>query len=85
VIGPIEFDWEPTLTSAAEIGMGNRGTDARFDFNARPTSKARRQTYLERMDAKAEARAELQRERDAGIWTDDEGFEVTKRDDEDEQ
>jgi GTP-binding protein len=36
------------------------------------------------MDAKAEARAELQRERDAGIWTDDEGFEVKKTDDEGE-
>ena len=84
VIGPIEFDWEPTLTSAAEAGIGNRGTDSRFDFNVRPTSKARRQSYLERMDAKAEARAELQRERAAGIWTDDEGFEVKKDDDDGE-
>jgi GTP-binding protein len=36
------------------------------------------------MDAKAEARAELQREREAGIWTDDEGFEVKKDDDDGE-
>jgi len=28
------------------------------------------------MDAKAEARAELLRERAAGLWNDDEGFEV---------
>ena len=32
----------------------------------------------------AEARAELQREREAGIWTDDEGFEVKKGDDDGE-
>ena len=30
------------------------------------------------MDAKAEARAELVREREAGLWHDDEGFEITR-------
>jgi GTPase len=33
------------------------------------------------MDAKAAARAELLAERDAGIWTDDDGFGVEKAED----
>jgi GTP-binding protein len=32
------------------------------------------------MDAKAAARAELEAERDAGVWTDDDGFAVRRRD-----
>ena len=68
VIGPIEFDWEPTLTSAAELMLGNRGTDSRFAESARQTNKERRASYKERMDAKAAARAELEAERAAGLW-----------------
>jgi len=62
------FDWEPTLTSAAELMTAPRGTDARLDALNRPTTAQRRQSYKERMDAKAEARAELEREREAGIF-----------------
>ena len=76
IIGPVEFDWEPTLTSTAELIAAPRGTDPRLLQNDRPTSKTRRQEYLDRMDAKAEARAELEREREAGLWQDDEGFAV---------
>jgi GTP-binding protein len=79
IIGPgrgVVFDWEPTLTSTAELLSAPRGTDPRLVQNDRPTSKTRRQHYLERMDAKAEARAELIREREAGIWNDDEGFAI---------
>jgi GTP-binding protein len=65
------FDWEPTLTSAAELITSPRGTDARFDDNRRRTSAGRREEYKERMDAKAAARAELEAERDAGIWDTD--------------
>lgn len=67
----IVFDWEPTLTSAAELITSPRGTDARLDENRRLTRGERREAYFERMDAKAEARAELLREREAGLWTDD--------------
>ncbi len=76
MIGTHVFDWEPTLTSTAELITSPRGTDARLDDNQRDTNRKRRQTYLERMDAKAEARAELERERVAGIWVDDEGFAI---------
>lgn len=71
VIGPgsgVVFDWEPTVTSAAEVQMGSRGSDLRVEQNDRRTNKERRVTYTERMDAKAEARAELERERKAGMW-----------------
>ncbi|MGR0317808.1 GTPase ObgE [Agromyces sp. ZXT2-3] len=73
VIGPgagVVFDWEPTLTSTAELMSSPRGTDERLDENRRATRAERRAGYHDRMDAKAEARAELQREREAGIWAD---------------
>jgi len=74
VIGDAVFDWEPTLTSAAELATmptGPRGTDSRLDDNRRATRAERRERYFERMDAKAEARAELEAEREAGVWRDD--------------
>lgn len=74
VIGPgagVVFDWEPTVTSAAEVQVGVRGSDARLDQNHRRTSKERREEYTSRMDAKAEARAELEREREAGLWSEE--------------
>jgi GTP-binding protein len=80
IIGPVSFDWEPTLTSNAELMTAPRGTDPRLLQQDRPTSKTRREQYLEKMDAKAEARAELAREREAGIWQDDEGFAVVSKD-----
>ncbi len=68
------FDWEPTMTSAAEMMVSPRGTDMRLDDNTRTTNVQRRQSYKERMDAKAAAREELERERVAGMWTEeDEG------------
>jgi GTP-binding protein len=74
MIGPgdgVVFDWEPTLTSAAELITSPRGTDARLDDNRRPTRGQRREQYFERMDAKAAARAELEAEREAGLWAED--------------
>jgi len=67
------FDWEPTLTSAAELITSPRGTDSRFDDNRRATRGQRREEYFERMDAKAAARAELAAEREAGLWREDAG------------
>jgi GTP-binding protein len=67
----VVFDWEPTLTSTAELITAPRGTDTRLDTNQRATRAQRREEYFDRMDAKAEAREELQREREAGLWADD--------------
>jgi GTP-binding protein len=71
------FDWEPTLTSSAEMITTPRGLDARLDANNRPTRNQRREEYFERMDAKTEARAELLREKASGLWT--EQFEADER------
>ncbi|QAY61429.1 GTPase ObgE [Microbacterium protaetiae] len=57
------FDWQPALTSAAEVMVAPRGSDPRFDLNPRRTTTERRERYHERMDAKAAARAELEAER----------------------
>lgn len=74
VIGPgsgVVFDWEPSITSAAEVQVGSRGSDPRVDPNERRTNKERRERYHELMDAKAEARAQLEREREAGMWSEE--------------
>jgi GTP-binding protein len=67
----VVFDWEPTLLTGSELLGGPRGTDMRLDERSRPTRGEKRQEYKERMDAKAEARAELWTEREAGLWTDE--------------
>lgn len=77
VIGPgdsIVFDWEPSISSAAELIGTPRGLDPRFDPNTRRTTSQRREQYHERMDAKAAARAELEAERRAtkGVPAEDE-------------
>lgn len=68
------FDWEPTLTSAAELVTAPRGADARMGERTRATRGQRREGYLARMDAKAEARTELEREREAGLWREEDAL-----------
>lgn len=67
----VVFDWEPTLLTGSELLGGPRGTDMRIEERSRPTRGEKRVEYKERMDAKAEARAELWTEREAGVWTDE--------------
>ncbi|GAA1965851.1 GTPase ObgE [Microbacterium deminutum] len=67
----IVFDWEPALSSAAELMTAPRGTDPRLVQNPRRTTSQRRETYHELMDAKAEARAELEAERLGATGWDD--------------
>ncbi|MBW4096466.1 MAG: Obg family GTPase CgtA, partial [Acidobacteria bacterium] len=64
------FDWEPTMMAGAELLATPRGTDIRVaDIGDRPTRSQKREEQQERRDAKAAARAELEAERKAGIWT----------------
>ena len=49
-----------------------RGTDPRVDPSSRRTTSERRERYRERMDAKAEARADLEAERLATAGWDEE-------------
>ncbi|WP_406245539.1 GTPase ObgE [Microbacterium sp. M] len=58
------FDWEPSMSSAAELMVAPRGTDPRFAAtNPRRTTTQRREQYYERMDAKAALRAEAEERR----------------------
>ena len=66
VIGPrdgVVFDWEPTLTSVAELVTAPRGSDPRVAASGRRTTGERREGYRERMDAKSAARQDLEQER----------------------
>lgn len=65
------FDWEPTVSSAAELMTAPRGTDPRLYQDSRRTTQQRRDEYKERMDAKAEARAEHEVERLAKVARED--------------
>jgi GTP-binding protein len=66
----VVFDWEPTMMAGAELLASPRGTDVRFaDTGDRPTRSQKREEQQERREAKAAARAELEAERKAGIWT----------------
>jgi GTP-binding protein len=78
------FDWEPTLTSTAELVTAPRGTDSRLDDSTRMTSNKRRETYLQRMDAKSAARAELQSERTAGVWNVDDEIALARESEDDD-
>lgn len=73
-IGPeanaVVFDWEPTMLSGPELLGGPRGTDRRIDETLRPSRSEKRREYHDRMDAKAQARAELWTQREADSWTD---------------
>ncbi|MBO9626248.1 MAG: GTPase ObgE [Microbacterium sp.] len=68
----IVFDWEPTMTSAAELMTAPRGTDPRLAPNSRRTTSERREQYYERMDAKAAIRAQDEIERLAAYREDEE-------------
>ncbi|WP_375384191.1 GTPase ObgE [uncultured Microbacterium sp.] len=67
----VVFDWQPSLSSVAELMTAPRGTDPRLMQNPRRTTSERRERYHEMMDAKAEARAELNAERGA-VYVDEE-------------
>ncbi|MDT0181516.1 GTPase ObgE [Microbacterium sp. ARD31] len=68
----VVFDWQPALSSVAELMTAPRGTDPRLDMNPRRTTSQRRERYHDMMDAKAQARAELEAERLAQRGRDDE-------------
>ena len=57
------FDWEPSMSSAAELMVAPRGTDPRLASNGRRTTSQRREQYHERMDARAALRAEAEERR----------------------
>jgi len=82
----VVFDWEPTMMGGAELLGSPRGTDLRLeDFGSRPTRSQKRQEQQERKEAKAAARAELEAERKAGIWTESANYRGAAAEDGDDQ
>ncbi|EMY35283.1 GTPase CgtA [Arthrobacter crystallopoietes BAB-32] len=82
----VVFDWEPTMMGGAELLGSPRGTDLRLeDFGSRPTRNQKRQEQQERKEAKAAARAELEAERKAGIWTESANYKGTAAEDRDDE
>ena len=71
----IIFDWEPSISSNAELMTAPRGTDPRLLRDTRRTTSERREKYHDMMDAKAEARAELEAERVAERYRNEEDAE----------
>ena len=57
------FDWEPSMSSAAELMVAPRGPDPRLAPNGRRSTSQRREQYHERMDARAAQRAEAEERR----------------------
>jgi GTPase len=82
VIGPgdgIVFDWEPTISSTAELLVSPRGTDPRFGpLSERRTNVERRKRYQEMMDARTALREQMESERKSGVWSKPEDFEGEK-------
>lgn len=72
------FDWEPTISTGAELLAGPRGSDLRLEERTRATRQEKREDQQRRKDARAATRAEMEAERRAGIWT-----ETYSRDEED--
>ena len=73
VIGPgdgVIFDWEPTISSTAELLVSPRGTDPRFGpLNERRTTAERRKRYQEMMDARTVLRDQMEQDRISGAWS----------------
>ncbi|MDN3483430.1 GTPase ObgE [Arthrobacter sp. APC 3897] len=66
----VVFDWEPTMIGGAELlAASPRGSDIRIEEFSRPTREEKKEDHQARRDARAAARAELEAERKAGIWT----------------
>ncbi|MFM7014563.1 MAG: GTPase ObgE [Actinomycetota bacterium] len=66
------FDWEPTISSPAELLVSPRGTDPRFGpVNERRTTAERRKRYQEMMDSRTALRAQMEQERISGAWSQD--------------
>ena len=66
----VVFDWEPTMIGGAELlAASPRGSDIRIEEFSRPTREEKKEDHQKRRDARAAARAELEAERKAGIWT----------------
>lgn len=61
----VVFDWEPTMSTGAELLGGPRGSDNRLDERERPTRAEKREEFHARRDARTVAREEMRAEGEA--------------------
>jgi GTP-binding protein len=62
----IVFDWEPMVSSVAEV-TGPRGSDSRLDPNNRRTNQQRRMEYHETMDIRTRMRQRMEATRESSL------------------
>ena len=68
----VVFDWDPLVSSAAELVEGPGGVEASGAGNSRRTNEQRRQQYYDMMDQRARGREERQAVREASVFQEDE-------------
>jgi len=74
----VVFDWDPAISSAAELTQAPRGTDPRLEGNQRRTTNERREAYRARQDARTIERALEEERRLAGSAAEAENPDVTE-------
>ncbi|MGO1547685.1 GTPase ObgE [Microbacterium gubbeenense] len=74
----VVFDWDPAISSAAELTQAPRGSDARLEGNQRRTTHERRDAYKARQDARTIERALEDERRIAGSAAEAENPDVTE-------
>ena len=74
----VVFDWDPAISSAAELAQAPRGTDPRLEGNQRRTTTERREAYKARQDARTIERALEEERRLAGSASEAENPDVTE-------
>lgn len=67
----VVFDWDPLISSVAELVEGPGGVEA-ADGSGRRTNEQRRQQYYDMMDQRAKGREERQAVREASVFVEDE-------------
>jgi GTP-binding protein len=67
----VVFDWDPLISSVAELVEAPGGVEAADSGNARRTNEERRMQYYEMMDQRAKGREERQAVREASVFSED--------------
>lgn len=68
----VVFDWDPLISSVAELVEGPGGVESSEAGSSRRTNEQRRQQYYDMMDQRARGREERQAVREASVFQEDE-------------
>ena len=67
----VVFDWDPLISSVAELVEAPGGVEAANSGSGRRTNEERRQQYYDMMDQRAKGREERQAVREASVFSED--------------